>query len=73
MGACCDPGPSAADNPHRMGTMSIQLVLVFAATCFAGTLMFLQGISVNLLDRRPSRCRSCGGIRSRTCTCDRDG
>jgi len=37
-----------------------------------GTLMFLHGLSVNLLERRPSRCRSCGGSAGRTCRCNRD-
>jgi hypothetical protein len=56
-----------------MGTMSVQLTVAFAATCFAGTLMFLHGLSVNLLERRrPIRCHACGGIADRTCTCHRD-
>jgi hypothetical protein len=55
-----------------MGTMSIQLAAAFAVTCFAGTLMFLHGLSVNLLERRPVRCRACGGIAGRTCRCDSD-
>ena len=42
--------------------MSTQLAAAFALTSFVGTLMFLHGISVNLLQRRPARCRSCGGI-----------
>jgi hypothetical protein len=55
-----------------MGTMSVQLTVTFAVTCFAGTLMFLHGLSVNLLERRRAvRCRACGGIADRTCTCDR--
>jgi hypothetical protein len=52
--------------------MSFQLVSAFALTSFVGALMLLHGISVNLLDRRPSRCRSCGGIPGRTCNCDRN-
>jgi len=52
--------------------MSIQLVVAFAVTSFAGTLMFLHGISVSLLERRPLRCRRCGGVPHRTCACDRD-
>lgn len=55
-----------------MGTISIQLAAAFAATCFAGTLMFLHGVSQQMLERRPTRCRACGGIPQRTCTC-RDG
>ena len=55
-----------------MGGMSIQLAATFALTAFVGTLMFLHGVSVNLLERRPARCRSCGGIAGRTCNCDRD-
>jgi hypothetical protein len=56
-----------------MGGMSIQLVAAFALTSFVGTLMFLHGVSVNLLERRrPIRCRACGGIAGRTCLCDRD-
>ena len=51
--------------------MSTQLAAAFALTSFVGTLMFLHGISVNLLQRRPARCRSCGGIAGRTCNCDR--
>ena len=54
--------------------MSIQLAATFALTAFVGTLMFLHGLSVNLLERRPSRCRcrSCGGSAGRTCRCNRD-
>ncbi len=52
--------------------MSIQLTAAFAATCFAGTLMFLHGLSANLLERRPVRCRACGGVTGRTCSCGRD-
>jgi hypothetical protein len=52
--------------------MSVQLTLAFAVTCFAGTLMFLHGLSPNLLERRPARCRACGGITGRTCRCDPD-
>jgi hypothetical protein len=40
--------------------MSIQLAATFALTAFVGTLMFLHGLSVNLLERRPARCRNCG-------------
>jgi hypothetical protein len=49
--------------------MSVQLTVAFAVTCLAGALMFLHGISLNLLERRPLRCRACGGIAGRTCTC----
>lgn len=59
------------DNSDAMGTMSPQLVVAFALTSFAGTLMFLHGIGVKLLERRPIRCRVCGGVANRTCTCDR--
>jgi len=52
--------------------MSLQVAVAFAVTCFAGTLMFLHGLSVNMLERRPLRCRACGGIAGRTCTCERD-
>jgi hypothetical protein len=54
-----------------MGTMSTQLVLAFALTSFAGALMFLHGIGVSLLERRPTRCGVCGGIVHRSCTCHR--
>jgi hypothetical protein len=60
------------ENPDTMGGMSIQLVIAFAVTSFAGALMFLHGISANMLERRPTRCRVCGGFPHRTCTCDRD-
>jgi hypothetical protein len=53
-----------------MGTISIQPVAVFAVTSFAGALMLLQGISVHLLEQRPARCRVCGGVVHRTCTCN---
>jgi hypothetical protein len=56
-----------------MGSMSsLQLAAAFAVTSFAGALMFFQGLAANLLERRPTRCRACGGIAGRTCTCDRD-
>ena len=54
-----------------MGTMPIQVVVVFALTSFAGVLMFLHGIGLSLLERRPTRCRVCGGVVNRTCTCRR--
>ncbi len=54
-----------------MGGMSIQLVAAFVVTTFSGALMYFHGISVNLLERRPTRCRNCGAIPGRTCTCDR--
>ena len=56
-----------------MGSMSsLQLAAAFAVTSFAGALMFFQGLAANLLERRrPARCRACGGIAGRTCTCDR--
>lgn len=57
----------------RMGNMSsLQLAAAFAVTSFAGALMFLHGLSENLLERRrETRCRACGGIAGRTCTCGR--
>lgn len=59
------------ENPKTMGTMSTQVVVAFALTSFAGALMFLHGIGVSLLERRPTRCGVCGGVASRTCTCGR--
>jgi len=51
---------------------SLQLAAAFAVTSFAGALMFLHGLSENLLERRrETRCRACGGIAGRTCTCGR--
>jgi len=51
---------------------SLQLAAAFAVTSFAGALMFFQGLAANLLERRrPARCRACGGIAGRTCTCNR--
>jgi len=55
-----------------MAPMSIQLAAAFVITSFAGTLMFLHGVSVRLLERRPTRCRVCGGVPHRTCTCGVD-
>jgi hypothetical protein len=52
--------------------MSIQLVAAFALTSAVGVFMLLHGVSVNLLQRRPVRCRNCGGTAGRTCTCHRD-
>jgi hypothetical protein len=51
--------------------MSTQLFVVFALTSVAGALMFLHGIGASLLERRSTRCRTCGGIVDRTCTCNR--
>jgi hypothetical protein len=51
--------------------MSMQLVAAFVATTFSGALMYFHGISVNLLARKRVRCRNCGGVPGRTCTCDR--
>jgi hypothetical protein len=71
VGACCEPEPRDEDNPDMVGGMSFQLVAAFALTSCVGALMFLRGVSVNLLQRRPVRCRSCGGIAGRTCNCHR--
>ena len=55
-----------------MGAMPpIHLMAAFAVTSFVGAVMILQGMKVHLLDRRPARCRSCGGGVDRTCTCRR--
>jgi hypothetical protein len=54
-----------------MGTMPTQLLVAFALTSCAGALMFLHGIGVSLLERRPTRCGVCGGVVDRTCTCRR--
>jgi len=51
--------------------MSSQFIVAFALTSFAGALMFMHGIGVRLLERRPTRCRACGGVVNRTCTCHR--
>ena len=53
------------------GMSSIQLVAAFAVTSFVGAVMILQGVKVHLLERRPARCRACGGVVNRTCTCRR--
>ena len=71
VSACCGARPGQATIRGPMGPMSSQLVVAFALTSFAGALMFLHGIGVNLLERRPIRCRVCGGVANRTCTCDR--
>jgi hypothetical protein len=55
-----------------MAHMPVQLVAAFVITSFAGVLMFMQGISVRLLERRQTRCRVCGGVPNRTCTCGVD-
>jgi hypothetical protein len=52
--------------------MSMQLVAAFVITTLSGVVMFWQGLAANLLERRPSRCRSCGGFPGRTCSCDRE-
>jgi hypothetical protein len=52
--------------------MSLQVVAAFAITSFAGVLMLKYGISARMLERRPARCHTCGGIRGRSCICDRD-
>ena len=55
-----------------MGAMSsIQLMAAFAVTSFVGAVMILQGVKAHLLERRPARCRACGGVVNRTCTCHR--
>jgi len=50
----------------------LQLAAVFAVTSLAGALMFMKGVTANMLERRTVRCRVCGGVPRRTCTCDRD-
>jgi hypothetical protein len=52
---------------------SLQLAAAFAVTSVAGALMFFQGLAANLLERRrQTRCRACGGVAGRTCTCHRN-
>ena len=60
-----------ADNGRRMGMTSTQLIAAFAITSFVGALMILQGVSVHLFERRYVRCRACGGVVNRSCTCNR--
>jgi len=48
-----------------------QLAAVCAVTSLAGALMFMRGVTANMLERRTVRCRACGGVVHRTCTCDR--
>jgi hypothetical protein len=60
-----------AENGRRMGMASTQLIAAFAVTSFVGALMILQGVSLHLLERRPVRCRACGGVVNRSCTCNR--
>jgi hypothetical protein len=54
-----------------MGTLPLQVVAAFAITSFAGVLMLKYGVSARMLERRPLRCRTCGGVRGRSCTCGR--
>jgi hypothetical protein len=70
--SACPARPEPAEQFDSMGTMSIQLAVAFAVTWFAGTLMFMHGVSHQMLERRPTRCRACGGIPRRTCTCRDD-
>ena len=51
--------------------ISLQVMAAFAITSFAGWLMMAQGVSMHLLERRPTRCRTCGGT-PRRCTCKRN-
>jgi len=55
-----------------MGTLSLQYAVGFAVTSFAGVLMLKYGTALRMLERRAARCRVCGGIPRRTCTCDLD-
>jgi hypothetical protein len=55
-----------------MGAPSLQLAAVFAVTSLAGAWMFMKGVTAKMLERRTVRCRVCGGVVRRTCTCDRD-
>jgi hypothetical protein len=55
-----------------MATFSLQYAAGFAVTSFAGVLMLKYGSALRLLERRTQRCRVCGGIPRRTCTCDVD-
>jgi hypothetical protein len=55
-----------------MGTLSLQYAAGFAVTSFAGVLMLKYGTALRMLERRTSRCRVCGGVPRRTCTCDLD-
>jgi hypothetical protein len=54
-----------------MGTTSLQLAAAFALTSSVGAFMLVKGISARMLERRIVRCRACGGIRGRTCSCAR--
>jgi len=54
-----------------MGSFPLQLALAFLLTSAVGALMFAKGVSAHMLERRTVRCRVCGGVRGRTCTCGR--
>jgi hypothetical protein len=55
-----------------MGTLSLQYAVGFAVTSFAGVLMLKYGSARRVLERRTHRCRVCGGVPRRNCTCDLD-
>jgi hypothetical protein len=55
-----------------VGTLSLQYTAAFAITSFAGVLMLKYGSALRLLERRTHRCRVCGGVPRRSCTCDFD-
>jgi hypothetical protein len=71
VSTCCEQGARGGEW-RGMGTMSLQVAAAFAVTSFVGTLMFVKGVSVHLLERRTVRCRACGGIPRRTCVCRHD-
>jgi hypothetical protein len=50
----------------------LQLAAVFAVTSLAGVWMVMKGVTASMLERRTVRCRVCGGVPHRTCTCDRN-
>jgi hypothetical protein len=50
-------------------TLQPHLALAFVLTSGVAVVMVLKGIQLKALERRFTRCRVCGGVRGRSCTC----
>ena len=55
-----------------MGPSTFQLTVTFLVTTAVAALMLAKGVSARALERRYVRCRACGGVVGRSCTCGRD-
>jgi hypothetical protein len=52
-------------------TLHPDLALALVVSSGVAVVMVLKGMQVKALERRSTRCRACGGVRGRSCSCHR--